>query len=101
MSSSVPGRRPGTDRHRCCCLTAELGTVPGHDGIDRHRDLIAAAGEASDHDGARRVMEPLGVTETGADAVLAMQVRRFSAQERKRIRLERSQIEEQRRKLES
>lgn len=45
-------------------------------------------------------MDLLGVTETGADAVLAMQVRRFSAQERKNIRLEQSQIEEECRKLE-
>ncbi|ORC17756.1 hypothetical protein BXO91_27080 (plasmid) [Rhodococcus qingshengii] len=70
-------------------------------GIDRRSELITVVGEASDHDGARRaVMDLLGVTETGADAVLAMQVRRFSAQERKNIRLEQSQIEEECRKLE-
>ncbi|MBP2527262.1 hypothetical protein [Rhodococcus sp. PvP104] len=71
-------------------------------GMDRRSELIAAVGEASDRDGARRaVMDLLGVTEMGADAVLAMQVRRFSVQERKNIRLEQSQIEEERRKLES
>ncbi|NMM91304.1 hypothetical protein B2J88_44575 [Rhodococcus sp. SRB_17] len=71
-------------------------------GMDRRSELITVVGEASDHDGARRaVMDLLGVTEMGAAAVLAMQVRRFSVQERKNIRLEQSQIEEECRKLES
>lgn len=70
--------------------------------MDRRSELIAAVREVSDHDDARRaVMNLLGVTETGADAVLAMQVRRFSVQERKRIRLEQNQIEEERRRIKS
>ena len=71
-------------------------------GMDRRSELIAVVSDASDHDESRRaVMNLLGVTETGADAVLAMQVRRFSVQERKRIRLEQSQVEKELRRLES
>lgn len=71
-------------------------------GLDRRTELMAVVEAAPDPDTARRaVMKLLQVSELGANAVLAMQIRRFTVRERERIRRELNEAEAERRKCES
>jgi DNA gyrase/topoisomerase IV subunit A len=71
-------------------------------GLDRRTELMAVVEAAPDPATARRaVINLLQVSELGADAVLAMQVRRFTVREREKIRRELSEVEAERRKFES
>ena len=69
-------------------------------GLDRRTELMAVVEAAPDHDTARRdVMKLLHVSELGANAVLAMQIRRFTVREREKIRRELNEVEAERRKF--
>ncbi|WP_112318662.1 hypothetical protein [Rhodococcus opacus] len=82
--------------HRLEILTAVMA------GLDRRTELMAVVEVAPDPDAARRaVMNLLQVSELGADAVLALQVRRFSVREREKIRGELDEVEAERRKFEA
>ena len=71
-------------------------------GLDRRTELMAVVEVAPNPDAARRaVMNLFEVSELGADAVLALQVRRFSVREREKIRRELDEVEAERRKFES
>jgi len=61
--------------------------------LDRRGEVLAAVFEAEDTEVARRaVIDLLGVSELGADAVLELQVRRLSRRETQRIRAERDEM---------
>jgi DNA gyrase/topoisomerase IV subunit A len=63
---------------------------------------MAVVEAAPDPEAAQRaVMSLLQVSKLGADAVLALQVRRFSVREREKIRRELDEVEAERRKFES
>ncbi|WP_207837903.1 hypothetical protein [Williamsia soli] len=63
------------------------------DALERPQDVLSAVAGTADHQQARTaVVDLLGVSETGADAVLAMQVRRFGGAEVDKIRRELAEL---------
>lgn len=64
--------------------------------LDRPQDLLQAVSGTTDHQQAKAaVIDLLGVTDTGASAVLAMQVRRFGGAEADKIRHELGELRQQ------
>jgi hypothetical protein len=61
--------------------------------LERPQDLLSAVAGTADHQQARTaVVDLLGVSDTGADAVLSMQVRRFGSAEVDKIRRELAEL---------
>ena len=61
--------------------------------LDRRDEMLRIAGDAADAaEAGRRIEEAFGLNEAQATAVLDLQVRRFSASERERVRGERDRL---------